>query len=140
MTSSTLAAKRQRAEHVNQAIRIIANHGNRFFFNDKHQRYARVEVDDRGRVWFVDDYSNKRIYTHPTTWGGRWKGFSHGGTLRSLVELFRDYIRTGVPLTPSWLGLNRWGGGEYDQPVMDAVRQQAGALPVFTQQGNGGAP
>ncbi|WP_223483619.1 hypothetical protein [Pseudomonas sp. A-RE-19] len=67
----------------------------------------------------------------------RWRGFTHGGTLRRLVEEFRDYIRTGTPLSPFYLGPERsfdksniWG---YDQAGMQAVREQAGTLPVFRQ-------
>ena len=65
-----------------------------------------MEVDHRGKVWIIDDYSGKRVFTHETVWGGRWRGFSHGGTLRSLVEAFRDYICTGEPLNRGYLGLN----------------------------------
>ncbi len=97
-------------------------------------RYASMEVDHRGKVWIIDDYSGKRVFTHETVWGGRWRGFSHGGTLRSLVEAFRDYICTGEPLNRGYLGPERfddsniWG---YDEAGMKAVREQAGALPVF---------
>lgn len=138
MPSKNLAAKVQRVEHVNQAIRVIADHGRRFFFNAKQNTYASMEVDARGRVWFIDDYSRKRIYTQPTVWGGKWRGFSHGGTLRDLVCLFRDYIRTGKKLHPFYLGPERarltdgniWG---YDAESMQAVREKAGALPVFSK-------
>ena len=81
-------------------------------------------------------YTGKRVFTHETVWGGRWRGFSHGGTLRSLVEAFRDYICTGKQLHPGYLGPERfddsniWG---YDEAGMKAVREQAGALPVFRQ-------
>jgi hypothetical protein len=134
-TENKLAAKRQRCEQVNLVIQIIANHGHRFFFSQSNQAFACMQVDDRGKVWFIDDYSQKRIYTHPTTWGGRWKGFSHGGTLKSLVEQFRDYICTGEQISSAYLGLQRswdesniWG---YEEESMKAVREQAGLLPVF---------
>lgn len=141
MSTGKLAAKRQRVEHVNKAMRIIADHGRRFFFSASQQRYASMQVDDRGKVWFVDDYSGKRVFTHPTTWGGRWKGFSHGGTLRGLVEAFRDYIVTGATLPLGYLGPEReritngniWG---YEPEAMTAVREQAGALPVFRPESN----
>ncbi|UVM48597.1 hypothetical protein LOY38_19710 [Pseudomonas sp. B21-015] len=136
-TENKLTLKMRRAEHVNQAIRIIGDHGRRFFFSQASGRYASMVVDQRGKIWFVDDYSGKRIFTHETAWGGRWRGFSHGGTLRRMVEEFRDYIRTGDPLSPFYLGPERsfdesniWG---YDAEGMRAVREQAGALPVFRQ-------
>lgn len=137
-TENKLTLKQQRAEHVNQVIRIIADHGRGFFYSQATNRYASMEVDGRGKVWFIDDYSGKRIFTQETVWGGKWRGFTHGGTLRQLVEKFRDYIRTGEPLKPSYLGPERsfdesniWG---YDDEGMRAVREQAGALPVFRQQ------
>lgn len=62
--------------------------------------------------------------------------YGHGGTLRNLVEVLSDYIRTGEPLCPGYLGPERfdnssiWG---YDETGMKVVREQAGALPVFHQ-------
>lgn len=62
-----------------------------------------------------------RVFTHPTTWGGRWKGFSHGGTLKALAERFRDYICEGKQMPIGWLGPERfddsniWG---YDEVSM----------------------
>ncbi len=140
-----IAAKRQRAEHVNEVMRIIASHGRRFFYSATSNRYASIEVDARGRVWFIDDYSGKAIYTHPTGFTNRWRGFTHGGTLRSLVEAFRDYITNGVPLSPAYLGPERhrltdgniWG---YDDNSMRAVRELAGAFPVFAQPVSGEVP
>lgn len=134
-TDNSLWNKRQRCEQVNQAIRIIGDHGRRFFFYEAAQRYASLEVDQRGKVWLIDDYTGKRIYTHPTTWGGRWGGFSHGGTLKSLVERLRDYICKGKPLHISWLGPERFGDSNiwgYDEGSIRKVRDLAGALPVFT--------
>jgi hypothetical protein len=131
-----LALKRQRADQVNQAIRIIADHGRRFFYSQTVNRYASMEVDNRGKVWFIDDYTGKRIFTHDTVWGGRWRGFSHGGTLKDLVKEFRNYICTGEQLHPGYLGPERfndsniWG---YDEEGMRAVREQAGSLSVFRQ-------
>ncbi|WP_232252148.1 hypothetical protein [Pseudomonas frederiksbergensis] len=56
--------------------------------------------------------------------------------MKDLVKAFRDYICTGEPLHPGYLGPERfndsniWG---YDEAGMKAVREQAGALPVFRQ-------
>lgn len=132
---TSLTTKRQRCDQVNQAIQTIAAHGRRFFYCQSKDTYASMEVDDNGRIWFVDDYSQKRIYTHRPSYA-RWRGFNHGGTLRRLVELFRDYIRTGKQLHPGYLGQERlndsniWG---YEPEAMAAVRAEAGALPVFRQ-------
>lgn len=139
----SLSEKQQRAEHCNQAIRVIADHGRRFFFNKGMQRYASIEVDGRGRIWWVDDYSSARIYLLPSGFENRWRGFSHGGTLRNLVEQFRDYIRTGKPL-PRWvLGPERsWSDGNiwgYPPEEMKIVREMAGTLPCFAQPKTEGA-
>ncbi|MNR21349.1 hypothetical protein D3C85_1382470 [compost metagenome] len=107
-TENKLALKRQRADQVNQAIRIIADHGRRFFYNQTVNRYASMAVDARGKVWLIDDYSGKRIFTHDTVWGGKWRGFSRGGTLKDLVKEFRDYICTGEPLHRGYLGPERF--------------------------------
>ncbi|WP_460371614.1 hypothetical protein ACOYXF_08780 [Pseudomonas sp. Tul1A2] len=68
-TENNLDLKRQRVEHVNHAIRIIGTHGRRFF-NQVADRYASIEVDQTGKVWFIEDYSARRIFTQKTNWGG----------------------------------------------------------------------
>lgn len=60
---------------------------------------------------------------------------SHGGTLKELIRVFRDYICTGEQVRLGYLGpaqfndSNIWG---YDEEGMRAVREQAGVLPVFS--------
>jgi hypothetical protein len=130
--TTRIEQKRQRAQHVNVAIRIIASHGRRFFYCSKHDRTATLEVDERGRIWFVDDYTGLRVYTH---YPYGWKHFSHGGTLRRLIEVFRDYISTGRPICASWLGPEKsWSAGNvwgYEPEAMQAVRDAALQLPIF---------
>lgn len=130
-----MSTKIERVEHANNLIRAIASHGRRFFYHADGNRYAKLELDARGRVWFVDDYTQKRVYTHDTR--GRWRGFTHGGTLRSLVERMRDYITTGWQLprgviAPPYLGGdadgNVWG---YEREAAAAVREAAFALPIM---------
>lgn len=65
-TKNKPTLKQQRAEQVNLAIRIIADHGRRFFYSQAVNRYASMEVDARGKVWFIDDYTGKRVFTHET--------------------------------------------------------------------------
>lgn len=131
---TSLEARRLRCDQVNAVIRIIASHGRRFFHHKGTT--ARMVVADNGRIWFVDDYSGKAIYTH-TSPCARWRGFSHGGTLRALVVQFRDYIRLGHELHPGWLGhyrddgSNVWG---YEPEAMAAVRAEAWPSPVFNQE------
>ena len=130
------ADKAARAEHANALIKIIGARGRRFFYSKKHDRYARMVVDPRGKVWFIDDYRESRIYTHkPGCWNGM--GFSHGGTMKSLVEALRDYIARAVPIPRwhvgperSWSGGNVWG---YPAEDMDIVREEAFKLPCMAE-------
>lgn len=118
--------RHERAAQVNKLIHEIANCGRRFFYNKNTDCYAMIEVDARGRVWWIDDFTEKRIYTHYRYWG---KGFSHGGTLRSLVDNFRDYITKGTQVPshsfgpwPDWCcGGDLWGYGEDMQKVRVAA-------------------
>jgi hypothetical protein len=154
------ADKAQRLEHANQLIKIIASHGRRFFWHggvnrwnpetktstwEPADRYARLELR-RGRVYLIDDYTQKAVYTHPATFGNKWRGFSHGGTLRSLVEDMRDYVMHGTRI-PRWrivierlgrngLENNVWG---YDIESAKAVRAAAYALPIIQPATEGAA-
>ncbi|MFB8829101.1 hypothetical protein ACE0DR_06250 [Azotobacter sp. CWF10] len=127
--------KQQRLEHCNQLLQVIARHGRRFFYSADHDRVAILDLDARGRVWFIDDYSGKRVYTHPTGFGSRWRGFTHGGTLRSLVEALRDYIVTGEPMPRGYIAPERtWTDGDiwgYGPEAAKAVREEAYAIPMF---------
>ena len=136
MTKDMLDLKVARVDHANALIEAISRHGRRFFFDKASGRVARLQLDPRGRVWFVDDYSGKAIYTHKTSFGNRWRGFSHGGTLRSLVESMRDYIVAGTPIScwviaPTYLqreGEDMWG---YGPQARDAIRKEALVLPII---------
>lgn len=127
--------KQQRVEHCNELIRLIGSCGRRFFYNAEHDRYAYMEIV-RGRIYIVDDYSGKRIYTRYTPFGNRWKGFSHGGTLRDLVERMRDYIAEGKKIPIGYLPLERWEGGlknniwGYAEKAAEHVRTEALKSPV----------
>ena len=73
-----LALKQQRAEQVNHVIRIIGTHGRRFFFNQVADHYASMEVDQRGKVWFIDDYSAADLHAQnnlgwPVAWLQPWR-------------------------------------------------------------------
>lgn len=114
--------KNIRVSKVNAMIKTIGDCGRGFFKSNGN--YARVELDMRGRVWWVDDYTKKRIYTH---YNGRWRGFSHGGTLKAVVESFKDYIVFNKPLWPKifgpwpegYCGGDLWGYGQDMQKVRD---------------------
>lgn len=102
-------------------------------------RYAYFEIRN-GRVYFIDDYTQKATYLAKTGFRNNWRHFSHGGTLRALVEDMHEYIVNGTPV-PRWriviqqLGSNGlegnvWG---YDVESARAVRDAAYALPILAQ-------
>ncbi|SQH76969.1 conserved protein of unknown function [Shewanella benthica] len=120
-----------RVEHANALIKVISEHGRKFF--DYNGRIATLELDKNGKVWFVDEYTQRRIYTH---YSGRWAGFNNGGTLRSLIESMRTYITKGYQLPLGWIAPTRrnpangdiWG---YGQDAAAAVRKAAATLPII---------
>lgn len=127
------SARRERVKHANALIRVIASYGRHFFYNAQHDRFARIELDQRGRVWWVDDYTGTRIFTHQTPFGNRWRGFSHGGTLRHLAELMREYITAGTLIhrgyiAPAMSYGDLWGYGEAGAT---AVQAAAFELPIM---------
>ena len=124
--------KQERATIVNAMICVIGSRGRRFFYSKTKDRFAIIEVDSRGRVFWHDDYTGSRIYTHRNH---RWDGFSHGGTLRNLVEHFRDYIMTGKPLKhgfgpwpDTFCDGDLWG---YGKDAMQHVRLEAVRLGIL---------
>lgn len=129
-----MTEKQERAEHANQLIKAIASHGRKFFWCESKSRTASIEVDQRGRIWLVDDYTGDRIYTH---YQGRWRGFSHGGTLKYLVEAMREYIRTGRKISICQIAPNRgemdgnrdmWG---YGSDACAALKAEASGMPII---------
>lgn len=121
--------KRERAEIANKMLSAIASCGRKFFAYE--DRVSRFEIDERGRVWLIDKYTQKRIYV---AYSGRWRGFSDGGTLRALIERLRDYITIGALLPaqifgpwPEWVcNGDLWGYG----PAMQSVREVASKLEI----------
>ncbi|WP_338924771.1 hypothetical protein V0M98_34695 (plasmid) [Pseudomonas silesiensis] len=55
--ATKMEEKHRRAEQVNQVIRIIADHGRRFFYHARTDNYASMYVDGFGKIWFVDSYT-----------------------------------------------------------------------------------
>lgn len=113
----------ERIKHVNDLIKVISDHGRRFFWNAKDQRVARMEMDARGRLWWIDDYRGARVSIEKI--GGhehRWKGFSHGGTLMSLVQALRHYVKTNDPISMYSIAPDCWG---YDAEAQAATKQAA---------------
>lgn len=126
-------SKSHRCEQANKLIKIIAAFG-RNFFKGAHG-VAQFQLDKRGRVWFLDDYAQKLIYTH---YRGRWRHFTHGGTLKRLIEHLRDYIAKGTAVPagilgpwPKWCcGGDLWGYGK----DMQSIRASAYDLGIIEVQ------
>lgn len=119
-----IAARKRRVTKANKLLLIIASNGRRFFRSGSF--VAAFSVDERGRVWFHDDHSRRKLYTH--RWPPR-RGFCHGGTMASLVRELRDWIMHGKQVRcktfgpwPDWVcGGDLWGYGD----DMDIVRNYA---------------
>jgi hypothetical protein len=91
---------------ANEFMQVIANCGRFFFRNTGAGHDAYLTLNARGNiVWLHDDYTGDRINTAKE---GRWDGFSHGGTLKSLAESIGAFVLKGSTM--------RYG---YFQPTMD---------------------
>jgi hypothetical protein len=120
MTHSTIkqlpsSTKQERLKLANNFIEVIAGCGRNFF---RHDRFiSSFELSEHGRVFFIDHYSKKRIYTHRRYC--KWRGFTSGGTMKSIVESLRDFIMHGQQMNVSYFQAemgngfrNPWGYGE----------------------------
>lgn len=139
MSNAQHVAENQRLANVNELIRVIGGCGRNFFQYRNERRYAYMEIDARGRVWFVDDYTQERIYTH---YPHRWRNFSHGGTLRDLVCVFRDHIKKGAQINhryfepnSMWCSRHPWG---YPAEDLEQVKSQALRLGILAVAPAGG--
>ena len=84
---------------------MIAGCGHKFF---THKGFtSSLELSEHGRVFFIDYYTKKRIYTHDRKYDN-WPGFTSGDTLRRLIERLRDFITKGETMNQG-----------YFQPKMD---------------------
>lgn len=137
-----VSARRKRAQRANALITRISELGRQFFDHTRgwdgrprgEGAVSRFEVNESGRVCFVDGYRGSRIATlHPNS---RWRGFSQGGTLRQLVEQLSQFVMWGtdpglILSWPSWCSEgDPWGYGD----DMDAVRRAARTLGLYPQQ------
>lgn len=120
----------KRSETCNEFLRFVAGCGRRFFAHDG--KVSAFEFNEAGHVCLRDKYSGKLVYT---AYNGSWRGFTEGGTLRSLVQQMADYIRTGKPARTSLLGPwpdwyckgDLWAYGD----AMPAVRDKGLSLGIF---------
>ena len=128
--------KQERLAHANALIKVISEHGRRFFWNESRQIVASLEIDVNGCVWFIDDYRGIRIFTNKKSFCNGWRGFSHGDTLRHLIEMMRDYIMKGKQISRKRIATTREMDGGYDMwgygpEAVKAVREAAFLLPII---------
>jgi len=122
-----MSIRQDRVKTANAMLRIISKHGRRFFLCEGE--VSRFALAKNERVWFIDNYPQQAIYTH---YNGRWRGFSHGGTLKTLCVELREYImgRRDLPLDhlgpwpADYCGGDLWGYGD----DMKLVRRECAEL------------
>lgn len=115
-----------RLKIANEFIQIISKHGRRFFKDRKTDFVGHFKIKKK-RIYFVDDYTRKEVYLHYEFWS-----FSHGGTLKHLVNMLKEYIqgKRDLPLNLLELtagGVDIWG---YGKEAMDKVRNECSLLVV----------
>jgi hypothetical protein len=124
--------RKNRCGHVNQMLLEISSCGRRFFYHEGHT--SLFEVDDFGKIWFVDSYSRQRIFMHRPEMA-RLRGFTQGGTLQALIRAAKRYIMTGRridsfrfgPWPDYYCNGDLWGYGE----SMRALRDRLKRLPCI---------
>ena len=118
-----LPDKAERMMKANEFIKIIATHG-RKFFNYKGS-ISWLLLDSQGRIVFFDSFSKRYVYIYGN---GSWKGFTNGGTLRTLIIHLREYIqgkiKTGDELFKVLPIRLDWGYPEADMTIVtEAARR-----------------
>jgi len=120
--------KIDRLKIANDFIKIISDHGRRFFYWKGKVGYLKIK---NNRVYYVSESSDKEVCFSQSIHRIARK-FSHGGTLMSLVVALRDYIngKDQLPLNhigpwPKYLcNGDLWGYGKYEmQKVRDEITE-----------------
>jgi hypothetical protein len=116
-----------RLEKVNRLLRVISEHGRRFFSYESGL-VSQFEFDPRGRLWWVDGFEGERVYTH--THLPCWEGFNNGGTLQQLAIDLQRFIWEGTLLPPYHLGPwpDNWCGGDLWAYGDDMVKVRRAAV------------
>lgn len=100
--------KQERLELANQVIAEIAKRGCKFFAYQG--RVGRLEIDHRGRIWYINPESQNKIYTHNGD-KEEWRNFGEGWTLQQVICRLRDFVRDGhCKLNVYYLGFDDYWG------------------------------
>ena len=116
--------KQERLEAANELMKVIANCGRKFF---RYKDFiSSLELSSTDRVFFIDQYTKKRIYTH--RYYCRWDGFTGGGTMKMMIESLRDFITKDSKMRKEYFQhdmgngfCNPWGYGEDILKVKEAA-------------------
>lgn len=127
----------ERISRVNELTRMIGDLGRGFFLDKETNVYAQMHTDSRSRLYWRDHHTQKSIYLHYRYWK---KGFTGGGTLRHLVNMFKEYVMTGELLPSAVFGPwpetfcngDLWG---YGKENMRTIRELAGELGMIDSGG-----
>ncbi|MDK9789774.1 hypothetical protein [Vibrio sp. D431a] len=131
MIKSKKDKKKERVEHANALLINFSSVGAKFFLHNGGA--SQFEVDTHGKIWFLDKCSDRRVYVYRE---GRWKGFTEGGTLRTLIEALRDYIRTGEKISPRFVVPAFYSYGDvygYGVAAIKELMKLSNDNPVFEQ-------
>ncbi|WP_337982816.1 hypothetical protein [Lysinibacillus sp. C5.1] len=116
--------KKERLEAINNLINFISERGRKFFFCERNRVTANPQTAymklKNERVYFVDAYTSEEVYAYS---GFTHQGFSHGGTLWSLVCDFSYFIRTGKSANGKhgYGGLNSGDWGHSDEIQQEII-------------------
>lgn len=137
LTEQDKKLRHERLDHANTLIKLIGNHGRRFFWDAQLNRYGRFEISG-GHLYYRDEYSDKVTYMHNTGFRNTWECFTHGGTLKALVQDMADYILTGKKVAAWKIVIERRNSVDFDDniwgyPVVQArkLRRLAVELPII---------
>lgn len=118
---------------ANQLIKLISRAGRRFFYSPQSNQTAAFVTNVHNELLLIDDFTGAAVRVLASG-DESWNKFSHGGTLRRLVECMAHYILGGQPLSINQIapvrddGSNYWG---YDKATAQALRLAAAQLPII---------
>ncbi|NDI85102.1 hypothetical protein [Undibacterium crateris] len=124
--------KLKRVEHVNAVILAISRHGRRFFWSYANEAAAEMSINQAGAVVFKCGHTD--TISLVSNKDGAMHNFTHGGTLRSLVIAFAEYIHAGEKLHIDNIGLPRGGDSYiwgYSKDEVEAVLAEVKGSPMF---------
>ncbi|MGX7133110.1 hypothetical protein [Enterococcus songbeiensis] len=119
--------KVERYKLANELIILIATSGRKFFNHEEHGGSISAFTIRKGRLYFIDGYTYKRIYAY----GDRFfrRKFTEGGTMQALILDMAEWIRTGKPTNAK----NGYGGVYCDYwgyPPSDMAKIQRKAQEI----------